>query len=471
MTEVFFRNPSGTPQEMIARGVYNASWDESPLDRRNIDVVSYMKVNFIGVDWRALVIGPSKGAMLYTPKSKYADEPAETYPVWNRYHYDLDDLKLMVQYPWHKYRKLYDVEELPYRYQPPLGVEQDHIVVINDPPNLGTAEGQNYYIQLREVLKTKAPDCKVFIHGTRSFRLLFGDEVFWAGSVDVGELANRKSVVIPTGTVISKDDLDRETHQMWVNALGYSLPKLMSDWRTRLEFSMDATLWAQSNYRSTIDFAVRVKRGEERPDIDTPGRLYDNVPTVKRRTISRSKFLAGDGIICNGCSLVASCKYAREGAVCAMPSREMSELAKSFGTRDSSVIIDSLGKLLGIQTQRLEKAIEAEEKGDDLDPEVSKQLNSVFANGTKLAQLIDPKLKGNGTTVNVLNAGQVNAAVPLQGNPQAFIANAVRELEARGFAREDITTEMIQGLLTGMADRGIAERVIEHEAREITDGR
>ena len=83
-------------------------------------------------------------------------------------------------------------------------------------------------------------------------------------------------------------------------------------------------------------------------------------------------------------------------------------------------------------------------------------MGQVFDQGVKLAKLIDPNLNGSKVQVNVSGAATVSATSPRQ-----LIAAAVRELEARGVPREKITTEMIQGLLTGMNDESAKNRAIE----------
>ena len=121
------------------------------------------------------------------------------------------------------------------------------------------------------------------------------------------------------------------------------------------------------------------------------------------------------------------------------------------------MIIDGLGTLMAANTHRLERGLRYEEMDGDLSPEVSKMMGQVFDQGVKLAKLIDPNLSGGAKVqVNVNGAAAVSTT-----NPRQLIASAVRELRARGIAREDITQEMIQGLLTGMNDEGAKTRAIE----------
>lgn len=143
-----------------------------------------------------------------------------------------------------------------------------------------------------------------------------------------------------------------------------------------------------------------------------------------------------------------------------MPDAEPTELAKFFKTRDAETIMDGLGTLMAANTRRLERGMRAESMMDELDPEVSKIMGQVFEQGVKLAKLVDPALRSGGTKVQV-NVGQVGAAGVPAGNPRQLVAAAVRELRQRGFSEDQITPDVIQGVLTGMGNQEQARHSIE----------
>jgi hypothetical protein len=96
-------------------------------------------------------------------------------------------------------------------------------------------------------------------------------------------------------------------------------------------------------------------------------------------------------------------------------------------------------------------------------------MGQVFDQGVKLAKLIDPSLAG-GARIQINNG--VGASAEQVFNPKQFVSAAIRELEARGVKREDITPEMIQGMLAGMnnepaALQTVQATVVQHEQDEL----
>lgn len=146
--------------------------------------------------------------------------------------------------------------------------------------------------------------------------------------------------------------------------------------------------------------------------------------------------------------------------MCAVPGSEPEELATYFNTRNSDLIIDGLGTLLATQTRRLNEGLLAETvrneiTGDaitELNPEVTKIINSVFDRGVQLAKLVDPSLRDPKLAINVNRGGQAN--IIQNASPQALTAAIVSALEARGVKREEITTEMLKNVLANMAENG-----------------
>jgi hypothetical protein len=129
-----------------------------------------------------------------------------------------------------------------------------------------------------------------------------------------------------------------------------------------------------------------------------------------------------------------------------------------FKSRDADQIIDGLSTLLAANANRLEKGVEEEQAYGELDPEVTKIANQLFNQGVQLAKLIDPNLRG-GTKVQVNVGG--DAQVITASSPKQVMGSIVRELERRGIPREQITPEMVSGLLAEMASGKPQHEAIE----------
>ena len=170
------------------------------------------------------------------------------------------------------------------------------------------------------------------------------------------------------------------------------------------------------------------------------------------------KVQGGDKFHCDTCTLALNCKLYRKGAVCAVPGSEGIELSRYFDTRNSDTILDGLGKLMAMQADRIKDAIDDEKETGKKDKEINKDLKNLFDQGTKLAKLVDPSLRGTSQTNVQVNLGAGTNGAP---SPRQLIAEAVKELELRGVPRENITPEMIQGMFTGALDPDQQRRAIE----------
>jgi hypothetical protein len=114
--------------------------------------------------------------------------------------------------------------------------------------------------------------------------------------------------------------------------------------------------------------------------------------------------------------------------------------------------------------------MEDEESYGELDPEVTKIAALLFKGGRDLARLVDPALRVGPTTAIQINNGVGpggGGGAAAIASPQQVIAGIVTELEARGVRREDITPEMIQGLLTEMAGQPATKAI---EAQVVSSG-
>jgi hypothetical protein len=127
----------------------------------------------------------------------------------------------------------------------------------------------------------------------------------------------------------------------------------------------------------------------------------------------------------------------------------MGDLSKHFKSRDADVIVDGLAKIAELQADRLEKTMDAEDPAEP-DPDVTRQINSLFSNGVKLAKLRNPALAGPGTKVNINIGSPGSAAAIEEASPRRIMQGIYNAFENAGFARSEITKEMVQGALEAM---------------------
>lgn len=145
-----------------------------------------------------------------------------------------------------------------------------------------------------------------------------------------------------------------------------------------------------------------------------------------------------------------------------------------FGSRDPDKIIDALGEWNAKMAQRAMDAMEEEHMNlpDDkvIDSNVSTALNQVFANGTKLAKLINPSL--GAPTVNINAGGGARPQVTSQrvgneSNTRELAATVIAELESEGFDRGSITEAMVKEKLQEYVKRDNDAQAAEYGMKEI----
>jgi hypothetical protein len=162
-----------------------------------------------------------------------------------------------------------------------------------------------------------------------------------------------------------------------------------------------------------------------------------------------------DKFQCNTCILMNACTLFRENSVCTVKGSETVGLADAFGSRNVDVLIGGMSQLLKRNAERLEDAMAVEEAAaDGLDPEVTKLGKTVFDQATKLAKLIDPSLAGGPkvqVNVGVGSGGSAQVAIA-QSDPKQLMATVVAELEASGISRDEITSDLVKGVLKNMAN-------------------
>lgn len=458
--QTFFRNPDSYTEELQLCGVNHFSWDLGHLERKRIDIIKWASIFLKGSqDWTMLVVA-MEGAAEYSSRSKDMNTPDAVYPSW-RFEEGYELLEDYCRNPVGEDLFAVYANDVETRFRPVR--DQPHRVLIYDPPNSNTHIGSSY---LRNLIRIKRinPDVEFIIHNTSSYRVMFGAGFEYA-IFDPAMSAKRGSLIAPSGEYITyKRYYERRN---WIHLLGFLLDDVRTDLSSRIQYNIESIFWADQNFNKNLKFTLIATNGI---DIDTPkGKYeYENVRTAWTEDISaKHKVHMGpeDGIACDHCSLSRKCKFYREGSVCSVAGTGSANLSKMFGTRDASVIIDGLLELTNIQATRVSKDLAQEESTGERVLETDKRIKDLFDAGVKVAKLINPKLSGAGTTVNLGMIG--GTAIVAQQTPQELMASAVRALEENGVSRDNITPGMIQGILEGVANRGAVRDVAELEARTI----
>lgn len=446
-TEVWFRNPDLYIRELVECGEYKIAWDRGLLVKKRIDPKKHADLYFGKTyPYRLLLVGEQGTAEIRSDST--VESPTAVYPTWV-YGEDAALLEEIVARPVGEDRGLCSDRTVPPDERPVYG--QEHRVVIIECPPISGGPGRKFIKYLKE-LQEDYPDCILHVHGLYSFRMAFGLG-FGAADYEPRTLAAKGKVCLPSGSEVRFEKVGG--NPKWITQLGFK-PIDLSIPRNRCMYNIKSAVWAGQNYNKLYRFRTI---NDGRPaDSETPTSEYQP-REAGSYILGKAKDKPGDKFQCDTCSLQTDCKYYRAGAVCSVPGAEPTDLARFFKTRDSAMIIDGLGVLLAAQTRRLETGMMAEDDFGELSPEVTKILNSLFEQGVKLAKLVDPTLRSPKVQVNVGQGGA--AAVGLTVTPQRLIGAAVRELEARGIPRDKITPEMIQGLLSGMADQENSRKAIE----------
>lgn len=444
-TQVWFRNPDLYIRELVECGQYDIAFDRGMLQRKKIDPVKFGALYFgAGVEYRILLVGEQGTAELRA--GDVAEVPRAVYPTW-RYGDDAAYLEELVARPLGADADACADKTVPPDLRPVFG--QEHRVVIIEPPNVATGPGRQFMRYLKQ-LQEDYPDCILHIHGLYSWKMCFG-QGFGAADVEPRSAAAKGKVTVPAGREYRFEKVQQ--HKDWVRLMGME-PNDLAVPRNRCIYNIRSAVWAGENFIKFTGFRTTIHKNV---DITTPDADYVGPPGKAGKMPTP---VIGDKVICDACSLSLSCKYFRDGSVCTLPGEETGRLARMFKSRNAETILTGLGELMSHNVKRIERGLEDEEEFGDLSPEVSRIMRQTFDQGAKLAQMLDPRLRG-GPKVNVnigAGAGSTNLTAI---TPQAFAAQAVAMLEAQGIRREDITPAMIAGLLEGMADPAATHHAIE----------
>lgn len=424
--EVWLRNPDNYIREVIEVGESNLVWDFGVLKKKSIDPHKLCMLYYgEQLPWRAIIV---KSPIAYMIDAEHTeDNPVATWPVWE------------YGQSWESLLKLID--------NPAEG--QEHRIIITGIPSVAEGPGRLFVRQLSE-LQEEHPEVILHVHALYSFRVLFGLE-FKSVDFDARTHAAKDTVVLPSGKRVSQASSTQQPH--WVNLMGMR-PVDLKVPRNRCMFNIKSAVWAGEHYKEAIKFRTR---GFTHIDPDDP---FKRSPRSQSIMVKRVKASPGDKWLCDTCNLQLACKFFRSGGVCIVPESEPVELARFFKTRDADTIIDGLGTLLATQTRRLEDALQSEHDKQELHPETTKIINTLFDRGVKLAKLLDPALAAAGAPkVTTNNLTQINAA-----NPQELMAAIVQEFVNRGIPRESITPDMVLSIMEKPED--IRARAIEVASSE-----
>lgn len=462
-TDLWMRQPKTYMQEALDAGFTKFTWHLAAALDQKIDVLSWIRSAAIGYgDVRVMIVDYS-GAAEYSVYDSY-DKPTAVYPTWAGDE-DFETLIWLVENNVGMDRTMTDDMKVQSDMRPVYG--QKHRVVVH---RLGERSPMRDGLLLRiRDLQMMHPECEIFISSPLDYNALFG--MGWKavdampGNVTASG-AIMKGIYLPTGKSLSSGyEFDRR-YADWFSLIGWH-QSMLTDGRKYLQYNLDAIQWAARNWELATPFVqTKVKslgtRKVYRPEdyMEVPDTEF--ILPIDRRIIMRNlgrlniKPTELDKFMCDTCLLHNACKLYRQGSVCAVKGSEGVELSKYFGTRNASTIIDGLDKLLKAQVERVEDRLEAEKTSGEMDPELTKEINSVMANGTKLAKLIDPTLAGGPkvqVNVGVGGGGQAHVAVAA-ADPKQLMAEIVRTLEVEhGIPRDQITSQHIKGILEGMAAR------------------
>jgi hypothetical protein len=446
-TEVFFRDPHNYVRELVECGQMKITWNRGVLLKRSIDPVAWAELYYgAGMPVRQFCVG-SQGTAEVGP-GRPLNKPIAVYPTWT-YGDPLTFLEDMLAEPIGQDMKACTDINLPPDERPVFN--QEHIVFVTGMPPVNTGPGRSLLAMMKR-MQEDYPEAKMFVHGMYSFKYAFGMG-FWGADIEPRNAAAQGSLQMAGGGEIKYQKV--QSNPQWVSVVGMTPGELDSP-RGRCIFNIKSAVWAGAH----LDSMRTPKTAKSTPkDITTPDEKYEHPrgQALPRNTVAR----VGDKVLCDMCSLQLSCKQFRQGEVCSLTDSETGKLAKMFGTRDSQSIVDGLQQLAMLQANRLERAASIEHELDDISPEVSKLINSLFSQGVTLAKLLDPSLRGGGVKVQVgVVNGQATAAVSTS-TPAELTGQVVRALEQQGIKRENITPDLVMATLKGMADRDRVPPAIE----------
>jgi len=449
MVEVWYRNAEPYVREALEHGATLFAFNASFLERRSVDIDRFADL-FLAppLDYRMLVIAPDGTAELRRGWTRA--RPKAVYPTWD---YKLDDiatLEELIATPVGADWAACNDTRCGLHERPVYG--QEHRVVITSAPGMQLGIGRRFASTIRD-LQAEYPTATLHMTGLASFRVMFGLD-FKSIDLDPFELGRGDMVMLPNGKRIHEKDVGRWAK--WIALLGFKNADLKVP-RNRTLYNMRSAEWAAEHFKEDIPFR---SRGKIVVDPDAKDHV---IPTTLSPMSKQVNATVGDKVHCDTCSLAPSCKYFRDGQVCSLPQSETASLAKLFRSRDADQVIDGLGAVLSVHTERLEHALDVEvefggKDGTPLDPEVTRLANSLFDRGVTMAKLLAPG-RFTGPKVAISVGGSAQAVE----TPQVQMARTIQELKGQGYTIDQITPELIASFNPQVALPAPPDVVIEVE--------
>lgn len=423
-TEVWFRNCFLYVNELVTENEANVVLDLGYVMKRKVEPAKWMNLKFRNMPWKLMLIGDqSQGVNFYDAEN--GAKAMLNFPIWMITE-NMDELEKLAASGNHEYIIL----------MKPKGFGPLYKDICNHLNNLQLAY----------------PQTKLHMHGLYSYHAMF-DNFFKSVDVNARDDAANGKVFLANGKFILFEDLTSD-HQ--VAELGMKVSD-MNNARNRCIHNIRSAKRAGITYKKLYKTTTNPKDFKSL-DIYSPDVDFEQVENNRILLRNNLPVIGGDQFHCDTCTLAMDCKFFRKGDVCAVPKSEGSELGKFFGTRNSDVIIEGLGKLMQMQAERIEMHVAIETVTGKKDSDISKNMKNLFDQGVKLAKLVDPNLRSTSQNNVQINLGDGHQNVM---SPKQLITGAIRELEAQGFTRDQITPAMIQGLLEGMIDPDNQRRAIE----------
>lgn len=459
---IYFRNPDRYLDAVTMTEIKHFSWDYGRVLKRGIDVLKWGKL-FLGnkPNWEMLIVA-REGVAVVNAETRDREKPVAVYPTWHISD-GLDMLERYCKKPVGEDMKLCFDDEIPQQFRPVW--KQPHKVVIFAPPDIRNKTGGAELGRIMSI-KKKYPEVEFIVHDTASYRIMFSSGLHHA-TFDPYQTARKGSIILPSGYANHRNEWQRNSK--WIHMLGFNIPALDGDdaLLDRLLYNIESVHWASENFNKNVEFFIRATEGLSNKSKRGKYEIAESKEAWLTSARMRTRLVLGpdDGYVCDDCSIATKCKFFREGMVCGVAKGKTGELTKAFKTRDAGVIIDGLTKLTGIMAERVEADLEDEEESGERRLETDRRIKDLMESGIKVAKLINPNLNGRGVEVNIGVLGQAN--VVAQQTPQQLMANAVRALEEQGVPRNEITPNMIRGLLEGVNNQALVEKTVEAEAIEV----
>lgn len=420
-TELWLRNPALYIKEAVECEQYNYVFDRGVVEYRRLNLAAFLDVHVPAhAKWRAIVVDDrAKIAVEYTRDS--GNDGIALHPVYTS-DMDLSVLEKSMQ-----------------------GFER--VIFLQTTSRSPTPAELTQRLEISQ-MQLAYPNCILHVKNSWSFATQFGMD-FRAADVECRTRAANGVVFLTQGghgAPKNPNHLDRIKYtggQIGMDAFSLDVPRNRCMWNIRV------AAWAAKYYKDRHT-SPAIRRTSTPVDIESPEfkPLEVSRPRVtlprdpEKRAEAESR---GDYFLCNLCSQQTKCDYFRRGAVCALPGSEPSDLAKMMGSTDAETIKAGLSSLLMFQSNRVLEAAEKERDKGEIDPELTKMVNTLFDRGVKMVKLQDPAARNGGPVINLPGSHTTNI---LNADRKAILGGIIQELEARGVHRNDVTPEVLLSILS-----------------------